>query len=74
MRIRNMARPDEQGQHSSEEPEAFIGQEGADGFDGVVVDDLEGEGKPQPIPSPISSQHARSKDLRSSDFAFFVHA
>lgn len=27
-----------------QEPEAFIGQDGADGFDGVVLDDLEGEG------------------------------
>lgn len=27
-----------------QEPEAFIGQDGADDFDGVVLDDLEGEG------------------------------
>jgi hypothetical protein len=29
---------------SEDEAEAFIGQEGADGFDGVVIDDLDGEG------------------------------
>ncbi|WIA30424.1 hypothetical protein OEZ86_000508 [Tetradesmus obliquus] len=29
---------------SEDEAEAFIGQEGADGFDGVVLDDLDGEG------------------------------
>jgi hypothetical protein len=27
----------------SEEPEAFIGQDGADGFEGEVLDDLDGE-------------------------------
>lgn len=30
----------------SEEAEAFIGQDGAEGFDGEVIDDLEGEGAP----------------------------
>ncbi|KAF6258939.1 WD40-repeat-containing domain protein [Scenedesmus sp. NREL 46B-D3] len=29
---------------SEDEAEAFIGQEGTDGFDGVVIDDLDGEG------------------------------
>lgn len=29
---------------SDDEAEAFIGQEGADGFDGEVIDDLDGEG------------------------------
>lgn len=31
--------------HSDDEAEAFIGQEGADGFDGEVIDDLDGEGE-----------------------------
>lgn len=31
-------------QHSDDEAEAFIGQEGVDGFDGEVIDDLDGEG------------------------------
>jgi hypothetical protein len=29
---------------SEDEAEAFIGQEGTDAFDGVVIDDLDGEG------------------------------
>jgi hypothetical protein len=33
---------------SDDEAEAFIGQEGADGFDGEVIDDLDGEGAPRP--------------------------
>jgi hypothetical protein len=32
--------------HHSDEAEAFIAQEGADGFDGEVIDDLDGEGAP----------------------------
>ncbi len=31
-------------QLSEDEAEAFIAQEGADGFEGEVIDDLEGEG------------------------------
>lgn len=39
-----MERRDEQSQPSSEEPEAYIGQEGVQGIDGQVLDDLHGEG------------------------------
>lgn len=39
-----MARQDVHDQPSSEEPEAFIAQEGVDGLDGQVIDDLDGEG------------------------------
>jgi hypothetical protein len=31
-------------QMPEDEAEAFIGQEGAEGFDGEVIDDLDGEG------------------------------
>lgn len=36
----------------SDEAEAFIAQEGADGFDGEVIDDLDGEGAPYMPASP----------------------
>lgn len=33
-------------QLAEDEAEAFIGQDGTDGFDGEVIDDLDGEGEP----------------------------
>lgn len=39
-----MQAPQTEQQLSSDEAEAFIGQEGVEGLDGEVIDDLDGEG------------------------------
>lgn len=60
-----MARPDEQGQPSSEEPEAFIGQEGLNDFEGQVLDDLEGEGAActSPVPAACCMQQLEGAEV-----------
>lgn len=60
-----MQRPDEQGQPSSEEQEAFIGQEGVDGFEGQVLDDLEGEGVTNVHAVPAAVLHAPLQGAKS---------